>query len=68
MSDAIVLQGVTKRFGSTAALDGLDLTVRRGEVHAFLGPNGAGKTTTLRVILGLLHADAGRLEIGRAHV
>ena len=63
MSDAIVLQGVTKRFGSTAALDGLDLTVRRGEVHAFLGPNGAGKTTTLRVILGLLHADAGRLDV-----
>ena len=63
MSDAIVLQGVSKRFGATAALDGLDLTVRSGEVHAFLGPNGAGKTTTLRVILGLLRADSGRLDV-----
>ncbi len=59
----ITLQGVVKRFGSTTALDGIDLTVEAGEVHAFLGPNGAGKTTTLRILLGLLRADAGRASI-----
>ena len=42
------------------ALDGLDLEVTTGEVHGFLGPNGAGKSTTIRVLLGLLRADAGR--------
>src|SRR5260370_31769053 len=51
--------GLTKRFGSAVALDGLDLEVRAGEVHAFLGPNGAGKTTTIRILLGLLRKDAG---------
>ena len=48
-----------KSFGRTQALDGLDLTVRTGEVHAFLGPNGAGKTTTIRILLGLLRKDGG---------
>jgi len=48
--------GLTKRFGRVVALDGLDLEVRAGEVHAFLGPNGAGKTTTIRILLGLLKA------------
>lgn len=56
---AIVVSGLTKHFGRTRALDGLDLTVRTGEVHGFLGPNGAGKTTTIRVLLGLLRADSG---------
>ena len=51
--------GLVKTFGRTRALDGLDLTVRTGEVHGFLGPNGAGKSTTIRVLLGLLRADAG---------
>ena len=51
--------GLTKRFGRVVALDGLDLEVGAGEVHAFLGPNGAGKTTTIRILLGLLRADAG---------
>ena len=51
--------GLTKRFGRVVALDGLDLEVGAGEVHAFLGPNGAGKTTTIRILLGLLKADAG---------
>jgi ABC-2 type transport system ATP-binding protein len=55
--------GLTKRFGSAVALDGLDLEVRAGEVHAFLGPNGAGKTTTIRILLGLLRKDAGRAEL-----
>ena len=52
--------GLVKRFGATLALDGLDLEVRRGEVHGFLGPNGAGKSTTIRILLGLLRPDAGR--------
>ena len=52
-----------KRFGSTTALDGLDLTVTRGEVHGFLGPNGAGKSTTIRVLLGLLRADGGTARL-----
>ncbi|MFI0356015.1 ATP-binding cassette domain-containing protein [Actinomadura sp. 9N407] len=51
--------GLVKTFGRTRALDGLDLSVRTGEVHGFLGPNGAGKSTTIRVLLGLLRADAG---------
>ena len=56
---AIVTTALVKRFGTTRALDGLDLTVRTGEVHGFLGPNGAGKTTTIRVLLGLLRATSG---------
>jgi ABC-2 type transport system ATP-binding protein len=59
MTNAIETRALTKSFGRTVALDGLDLTVRTGEVHAFLGPNGAGKTTTLRILLGLLRKDAG---------
>jgi ABC-2 type transport system ATP-binding protein len=60
---AISISGLVKTFGPTRALDGLDLTVRTGEVHGFLGPNGAGKTTTIRVLLGLLRADAGQAEL-----
>lgn len=56
-------RGLTKSFGSTVALAGLDLSVRRGEVHAFLGPNGSGKTTTLRLLLGLLRADGGYVQV-----
>ena len=59
MTSAIVVHGLVKTFGQTRALDGLDLVVETGEVHGFLGPNGAGKTTTIRVLLGLLRADAG---------
>jgi ABC-2 type transport system ATP-binding protein len=59
VSTAISVTGLRKSFGRTVALDGLDLTVATGEVHGFLGPNGAGKSTTLRVLLGLLRADAG---------
>ena len=55
--------GLTKRFGRVVALDGLDLEVGAGEVHAFLGPNGAGKTTTIRILLGLLKADAGEVTL-----
>src|SRR5271170_4412336 len=60
MVNAIEIRVLRKSFGRTPALDGLDLTVRTGEVHAFLGPNGAGKTTTIRILLGLLRRDGGR--------
>jgi ABC-2 type transport system ATP-binding protein len=60
---AIEVSGLVKSFGTTRALDGLDLRVETGEVHGFLGPNGAGKTTTLRVLLGLLRADAGAVRL-----
>src|SRR4051794_14127402 len=63
MTDAISVSGLVKTFGRTRALDGLDLTVRTGEVHGFLGPNGAGKSTTIRVLLGLLRADAGEVTL-----
>ena len=58
-SMAIAISGLTKSFGPTRALTGLDLSVRTGEVHGFLGPNGAGKTTTIRILLDLIRADAG---------
>src|SRR5437762_14090465 len=59
MTEAIRTDALVKTLGPTRALDGLDLSVRTGEVHGFLGPNGAGKTTTIRILLGLLRADAG---------
>src|SRR6266508_6807951 len=63
MTAAIAVAGLVKTFGSTRALDGLDLVVETGEVHGFLGPNGAGKSTTIRVLLGLLRADAGDVRL-----
>jgi ABC-2 type transport system ATP-binding protein len=63
MTTAISVSGLVKTFGRTRALDGLDLTVDAGEVHGFLGPNGAGKSTTIRVLLGLLRADAGTVRL-----
>jgi ABC-2 type transport system ATP-binding protein len=64
MSDtpALRLSGLRKSFGRPA-VDGLDLTVRRGELYALLGPNGAGKTTTLRMVTGLLAPDAGDVQV-----
>jgi ABC-2 type transport system ATP-binding protein len=59
----ISASGIVKRFGSTTALDGLDLSVREHEVHGFLGPNGAGKSTTIRAILGQLRLNAGALTV-----
>jgi polyether ionophore transport system ATP-binding protein len=60
---ALSAVGLTKRYGRAVALDGLDLEVRTGEVHAFLGPNGAGKTTTIRILLGLLRKDGGEVSL-----
>ncbi|MBV9952354.1 MAG: ABC transporter ATP-binding protein [Acidimicrobiia bacterium] len=60
---ALSATGLVKTFGPTRALDGLDLVVATGDVHGFLGPNGAGKTTTIRVLLGLLKADAGEVSL-----
>ena len=56
-------EALTKNFGSVRALDGLDLEVGRGEVHGFLGPNGAGKSTTIRIVLGLIRASGGHVEL-----
>jgi ABC-2 type transport system ATP-binding protein len=62
--DAVVsCRQVHKAFGTTRALDGLDLEVRPGEVHGFLGPNGSGKSVTLRIVLGLLRADRGAVTL-----
>ncbi len=63
VSAAILAQGLVKKFGAFSALDGLDLDIAQGEVHGFLGPNGAGKSTTIRVLLGLLRADAGHIRL-----
>ncbi|MBB3034227.1 ABC transporter ATP-binding protein [Alteriqipengyuania lutimaris] len=56
---AIEARGLVKRFGSTLAVNGVDLTVPRGAIYGILGPNGAGKTTTLRMILGIIDPDEG---------
>src|SRR5260221_8948931 len=61
--DVIAVSGLTKSFGKVRALDKLDLSVRAGEVHGFLGPNGAGKSTTIRVLLGLVRADSGKMKL-----
>ena len=63
MSNPIEVRGLVKAFGSTRALDGLDLEVAAGEVHGFLGPNGSGKSTTIRVLLGLLRANGGSVRL-----
>ncbi|MGW9414575.1 ABC transporter ATP-binding protein [Arthrobacter cupressi] len=63
MAAVVSITGLTKSFGRSMALDGLDLEVSEGEVHGFLGPNGAGKSTTLRILLGLLRADSGTVRV-----
>jgi len=63
VTSAIKAVGLSKRYGELAAVDGLDLTVERGELFGFLGPNGAGKTTTIRMALGLIHPSGGTIEV-----
>jgi oleandomycin transport system ATP-binding protein len=63
MTHSIVAEGLTKRFGETTALDGVDLAVRTGSVFGLLGPNGAGKTTTVRILATLLRPDSGHATI-----
>jgi simple sugar transport system ATP-binding protein len=60
---AVALVGVVKHFGIVPALDGANLSVRPGTVHALLGENGAGKTTLMRIAFGMIHPDAGRLAV-----
>src|SRR5205085_9659519 len=60
---ALATHGLRKSYGSRAALTGLDLAVPSGVVYGFLGPNGAGKTTTMRLLTGLIHPDAGSIEL-----
>src|SRR5512136_1903377 len=55
--------GLTRRFGSLVAVDQIDLHVPRSSVYSFLGPNGAGKTTTIRMLLGLIRPDAGKVAV-----
>ena len=63
MDPVVVCEQVVKTFGPTRALDGFDLEIRAGQVHGFLGPNGAGKTVTMRIVLGLLRRDSGRVGL-----
>jgi len=60
---AVVVESLVKRFGATAAVDGLSFSVARGEIYGLLGPNGAGKTTTLRVLAGMFVPTAGRTRV-----
>jgi len=63
MSQAVVLEGVVKRFGEHTAVDDLSFEVPAGTIYGFLGPNGAGKTTTLRMMIGIYYPDAGRVAV-----
>jgi ABC-2 type transport system ATP-binding protein len=60
---AVEMEGVTKTFGTTVAVDGLSLHVPTGSVYGFIGPNGSGKTTTLRMIMRILHPDTGSIRV-----
>jgi ABC-2 type transport system ATP-binding protein len=63
LAPAIAVKGLCKQFGNHRALDGIDFSVPRGSVYGFLGPNGAGKTTTIKIILSLIFATAGRVDV-----
>ena len=60
-SDVLELKGLTRRYGDVVALDDLSFTVAEGQMFGFVGPNGAGKTTAMRIVLGVLEADAGQV-------
>ena len=61
--NVIETQNLSKYFGRQAALQGVDLTVKQGEVFGFIGPNGAGKTTTIRILLGMLRKSGGEAKL-----
>ena len=63
MEHALTLDGVTKRFGTTRAVDGVSLEIPQGTIYGFLGQNGAGKTTTIRMIMSILYPDEGRVRV-----
>ena len=63
MEPVVQIRGLAKRFGDLAALDGVDLDVRAGEIFALLGPNGAGKTTLISIVSGLLRASTGEVRV-----
>ncbi len=63
MTIAVQTSGLTRRFGHQVAVDSVDLCVPQGAIYGFLGPNGSGKTTTIRMLLGLIAADAGDIEV-----
>src|SRR5438045_609775 len=63
MTDAIIVEGLQKRFGSVVALNGVNFSVPTGTVLGLLGPNGAGKTTSVRVLTTILRPDSGRAEV-----
>ena len=61
----VTLDAVTKRYGAVTAVDQLSMSIARGEMFGLIGPDGAGKTTTIRLMCGLLRADAGRIPSAR---
>src|SRR5512136_3098018 len=63
MDEVIVAQGLTRKFGSFLAVDGVSFSVEQGEVVGYVGPNGSGKTTTIRMLLGLLRPSSGRASV-----
>src|SRR5215468_3225228 len=63
LENAIVVDGISKRYGSHLAVDNLSFEVRRGEIFSMLGPNGAGKTSTIRMILDIIKPDSGTIEV-----
>ncbi|HWC82676.1 MAG TPA: ATP-binding cassette domain-containing protein, partial [Pseudonocardiaceae bacterium] len=63
MTELITTHGLTKRFGSTVAVDGMDLVVHEGDRYGLLGPNGSGKSTLVRMLLGLVYATSGEISV-----
>lgn len=62
-NEVIVVRGLTKRFGTTTAMNKVSFSITKGEIFGFLGPNGAGKTTMIRMLTGLLTLDVGDIYI-----